>query len=68
MTGSTRPVHIHAHGSGLDHVHAHDPAVPHPSQPAPWSILRMSVGARLAAAFGVSAALWTIVWIAMRPI
>ena len=43
-----------------------DPATPHPAQAAPWSILRMTVAARLAAAVAVSAGLWAIVWLAMR--
>ncbi|TKW79816.1 MAG: hypothetical protein DI543_03260 [Bradyrhizobium icense] len=51
--------HGHAH-------HSHDPAAPHPAQAAPWSILRMTVAARLAAAVAVSAGLWGIVWLAMR--
>ena len=48
------------------HSHAHGPATPHPAQAAPWSILRMPVTARLAAAVVVSAGLWAIVWLAMR--
>jgi hypothetical protein len=65
-------VHAHSHGPGHHHGHAHshphshDPATPHPAQAAPWSILRMTVAARLAAAVGVSAGLWAIVWLAMR--
>jgi hypothetical protein len=51
----------HTHG----HAHRHGPA-PHPAQPAPWSILRMTVVARLAAAVAVSAGLWAVVWLAMR--
>ena len=35
-------------------------------RPAPWSILRMTVTARLAAALAVSAALWAVVLVAMR--
>ncbi|QOZ23303.1 hypothetical protein [Bradyrhizobium sp. CCBAU 51753] len=53
--------HSHAH-----HGHSHGPASPHPAQIAPWSILRMTVPARLAAALAVSAALWGVVWLAMR--
>ena len=62
----------HAHSDGHDHhhgpahQHSHDPATPHPAQAAPWSILRMTVAARLAAAVAVSAGLWGIVWLAMR--
>jgi hypothetical protein len=72
-------VHTHSHGQGHhdnhghhhDHHHghahhSHDPATPHPAQAAPWSILRMTVAARLAAAVAVSAGLWGIVWLAMR--
>jgi hypothetical protein len=53
--------HGHAHGS-----HSHGPATPHPAQAAPWSILRMTVLSRLSAAVAVSAALWAVVWLAMR--
>src|SRR5829696_6235105 len=56
--------HDHAHHQG--HAHSHGPATPHPAQAAPWSILRMTVTARLAAALAVSAGLWGIVWLAMR--
>jgi len=52
----------HAHGHG----HSHGPATPHPAQTAPWSILRMTAMARLAAAAAVSAGLWAVVWLAMR--
>jgi hypothetical protein len=66
--------HVHSHGHHDDHHHdhhghahhSHDPAAPHPAQAAPWSILRMTVAARLAAAVAVSAGLWGIVWLAMR--
>jgi hypothetical protein len=51
----------HAHG----HVHSHGTA-PHPAQTAPWSILRMTVVARLVAAAAVGAGLWAVVWLAMR--
>ena len=53
--------HDHAH-----HTHSHGPATPHPAQAAPWSILRMTVAARLAAALAVAAALWAVVLVAMR--
>jgi hypothetical protein len=53
--------HSHAHGS-----HSHGPATPNPAQAAPWSILRMTVLSRLSAAVAVSAALWAVVWLAMR--
>jgi hypothetical protein len=49
-----------------DHAHSHGPAAPHPAQVAPWSILRMTVAARLGAAVAVSAGLWAVVWLAMR--
>ena len=52
----------HHHG----HAHSHGPATPHPAQAAPWSILRMTVTARLAAALAVSAGLWAVVLVAMR--
>jgi hypothetical protein len=63
--------HTHSHSHGHDHHHghvhhSHDPAAPHPAQAASWSILRMTVAARLAAAVVVSAGLWSIVWVAMR--
>jgi len=48
------------------HHHAHGPASPHPAQAAPWSILRMAVTSRLAAASIVIVALWAVVWLAMR--
>ena len=62
---------VHAHSHDHDHHHghvhhSHDPATPHPAQAAPWSILRMTVAARVAAAVAVSAGLWGIVWLAMR--
>jgi hypothetical protein len=57
-------VHSHPHTHG--HPHGHGPAAPHPAQSAPWSILRMTVLARLAAALAVSAGLWAIVLVAMR--
>ena len=53
---------IHGHG----HAHSHGPASPHPAQVTHWSILRMTVLSRLAAAVAVSAGLWGIVWLAMR--
>jgi hypothetical protein len=46
-------------------VHGHGDA-PHPAQPVTWSILRMTVAARLAAAAAISAGLWVIVLVAMR--
>jgi hypothetical protein len=56
--------HDHAHGPG--HAHSHGPATPHPAQPAPWSILRMTLLSRLGAALVVSAGLWAVVLLAMR--
>jgi len=64
MPGSHLHDHSHDHAHG--HVHSHGPASPHPAQAAPWSILRMTVVARLGAALSVSAALWAIVLMAMR--
>jgi hypothetical protein len=58
--------HDHPHDHGHVHGHSHAPASPHPAQAAPWSILRMTVVARLAAAAAVSAGLWAVVWLAMR--
>ena len=57
--------HDHAHHHH-GHAHSHGTATPHPAQPAPWSILRMTVTARLAAALAVSAGLWAVVLVAMR--
>jgi hypothetical protein len=54
--------HSHSH----DHAHSHGPATPHPAQAAPWSILRMTLVARLGAALVVSAGLWAVVLMAMR--
>jgi hypothetical protein len=58
--------HTHTHEHGHAHTHSHGPASPHPAQAAPWSILRMTVAARLAAALAVSCGLWAIVLVAMR--
>jgi hypothetical protein len=61
--------HDHSHHPGHHHhthAHSHGPATPHPAQAAPWSILRMTVAARLGAALVVSAGLWVIVLVAMR--
>jgi hypothetical protein len=57
--------HRYEHG-GAGHVHAHGPSSPHPAQAATWSILRMALATRLAAALAVSAALWAVVLLAMR--
>ncbi|HEV7603163.1 MAG TPA: hypothetical protein VGO49_23265 [Bradyrhizobium sp.] len=56
----------HSHGHGRAHSHSHGPASPHPAQPAPWSILRMTLVSRLGAAVAVSAVLWAVVLMAMR--
>ncbi|THD48650.1 MAG: hypothetical protein E8A46_21525 [Bradyrhizobium sp.] len=69
MTPTPQPhAHIHDHGHVHDHglAHSHGPASPHPAQAVAWSILRMTVISRLAAAIAVSAALWAVVWLAMR--
>ncbi|HEY8337523.1 MAG TPA: hypothetical protein VIQ05_27315 [Tardiphaga sp.] len=58
--------HSHDHAHGPSHAHSHGPATPHPAQPAPWSILRMTLLSRLSAALLVSAALWAVVLTAMR--
>jgi len=58
--------HAHAHDHGHHHAHSHGPASPHPAQPAPWSILRMTGLSRLGAAIAISVGLWAIVWLAMR--
>jgi hypothetical protein len=62
------PSHSHSHDHGHHHTHAHShgPSSPHPAQAAPWSILRMTVFARLGAALAVSVGLWAVVWMAMR--
>jgi hypothetical protein len=60
------PAHPHSHGPAQGHTHRHAPATPHPAQAASWSILRMTVLARLGAAVAVSAGLWAVVWLAMR--
>ncbi len=65
---SASPTHHHDrhHGHSHGHAHAHGPAAPHPSQVTSWSILRMPVTARLAAALIVAVVLWAVVWLAMR--
>ena len=60
------PSHPHSHDHAHGHAHSHGPATPHPTQAAPWSILRMTVVSRISAALAVSAALWVAVWLAMR--
>ena len=56
----------HSHNHPHPHSHSHGPASPHPAQPAPWSILRMTLLGRLAVALALSAGLWAIVFTAMR--
>jgi hypothetical protein len=56
----------HSHTHSHPHSHHHDPLTPHPAQPAPWSLLRMALLARLGLALAVSAAMWAIVLVAMR--
>jgi len=56
----------HSHTPSHPHAHHHDPLTPHPAQPAPWSILRMALLARLGLALAVSAVMWAIVLMAMR--
>jgi hypothetical protein len=58
--------HSHSHDHPHTDVHSHGPATPHPAQPAPWSILRMTLVSRLGAALVVSAGLWAVVLLAMR--
>lgn len=58
--------HSHGHHWHSHHAHSHGPASPHPAQAVHWSILRMTLGARVAAAAAVSAVLWAIVLLAMR--
>ncbi|BBO02685.1 MULTISPECIES: hypothetical protein [Bradyrhizobium] len=60
------PAHGHSHGHDHTHAHVHDAASPHPAQAAPWSILRMTMAARLGAALAVCAVLWGVVFLAMR--
>ncbi|WP_035655689.1 hypothetical protein [Bradyrhizobium sp. STM 3809] len=71
MTQSALQSHGHshahdAHGHSHAHAHGHGAGAPHPAQPARWSILRMPVATRLAAALAASAVLWVIVILAMR--
>ena len=57
---------MHSHDHVPGHGHRHGPASPHPAQPAPWSILRMTLASRLGAALLVSASLWAVVLLALR--
>jgi len=58
--------HRHTHDPGHSHGHTHGPASPHPAQIAPWSILRMAVLMRLAAATVLIVGLWAVVWLSVR--
>ena len=59
--------HTHAHDHhGHDLGHSHGLASPHPAQPLTWSILRMTLASRVAAAVAISAGLWAVVLLAMR--
>jgi hypothetical protein len=58
--------HGHDHAHPHHHTHAHGPAAPHPAQAVSWSILRLAVPSRFAAAAAVSAVLWVLVWLAMK--
>ena len=66
MTPAAPHDHSHPTSHGHTHGHSHGPASPHPAQAAPWSILRMTVVARLGAALAVSVGLWAVVWLSMR--
>jgi hypothetical protein len=56
----------HTHSCDHAHAHSHAPSSPHPAQPLPRSILRMTVMSRLAAALAISAGLWAVVLLAMK--
>ena len=66
MSDSHSHEHHHGHAHDHHHAHSHGPSTPHPAQQATWSILRMTVAARLGAALVVSAGLWVVVLVAMR--
>lgn len=57
-----------AHSHGHSHVHGHaghhGPASAHPPQRLRWSILRLTLAARLGVALAVSAVLWAVVFLA----
>ncbi|HEY0218704.1 MAG TPA: hypothetical protein VGC26_02890 [Afipia sp.] len=65
MSSADSHSHAHPHGHG-HHGHSHGRASPHPSQPMGWSILRMTLAARLTGAVAISAVLWAIVLLAMK--
>jgi len=56
--------HDHDHGHGHEHGHGHAPA---PFRP-PFSLVRLSVGGRLAIALALSAGVWLAVRWALMPI
>jgi hypothetical protein len=58
--------HVHTDHAGHAHMHAHGTEAPHPAQSPPWSILRMTLGSRLAVALTLSIGLWAAVLTAMR--
>ena len=60
-------VHSHSHSHGAAGAHHHAPDAPHPPQPATLSLLRMTLAERLGLAILLSAGLWALVWLAMRP-
>ena len=60
------PAHETAHEIAHAPPHAHGTSAPHPAQAEHWSILRMTVAARLIAAAAVCVVLWATVWLAMR--
>jgi hypothetical protein len=66
MAHSHGHTHAHDHDHPHSHAHSHGPASPHPAQPVAWSILRMTLGARLVAALVISTVLWAVVLVAMR--
>ena len=60
--------HPHAHHHhGAAGAHHHAPEAPHPAQQATVSLLRMTLTERLGLAILVSASLWGMVWLTMRP-
>nr|WP_041559552.1 hypothetical protein [Afipia carboxidovorans] len=48
--------------------HHHAPSMPHPTQAAPWSILRMGLAGRLGGALVVVAGLWIVILASMRAV
>ncbi|MBX9709923.1 MAG: hypothetical protein K2X60_02720 [Xanthobacteraceae bacterium] len=66
MTPAHARDHSHSQDQHHGHHHSHEPDSPHPAQAMGWSILRMTLAARLAGAMGISAVMWAIVLLAMR--